>query len=68
MSTTREVNPHELTSAQREFAQSHQATPGFRSETLDAVFVYQLGARRTTRWLVDSAGLVVDSASFATAA
>jgi hypothetical protein len=68
MTTACEVSPHELTHAQREFAQSHQATPGFRSELLDAVFVYQLGARRTTRWLVDGAGVVVDSASFATPA
>ena len=67
MTTTREINPRELTDAQRAFAESHQATPGFRSESLDAVFVYQLGARRTTRWLVDGAGSVVDSASFATA-
>ena len=67
MTTTCEVSPHELTTAQRAFAQAHQATPGFRSEILEAVFVYQLGARRTTRWLVDGAGVVVDSASFATA-
>ena len=68
MTTITEVSSHELTDAQRAFADAHQATPGFRSESLDAVFVYQFGARRTARWLVDAAGLVVDSASFTTAA
>jgi hypothetical protein len=66
MTTTREVRPHALTDAQRAFAHTHRATPGFRSEVSDAVFVYQHGARKTTRWLVDAAGMVVESASFGT--
>jgi hypothetical protein len=68
MTTITEVSSHEPTDARRAFADAHQATPGFRSESLDAVFVYQFGARRTARWLVDAAGRVVDSASFTTAA
>src|SRR5712664_3804449 len=64
MTTIAEVSPHELTDAQRAFAETHQATPGFRSQRSDAVFMYQFGDRRTARWLVDAAGLVVDSASF----
>jgi hypothetical protein len=68
MTTVSEVRPHELTAAQRAFAHKHDATPGFRSEASDKVFLYQRGARRTIRWLIDGAGLVVDSTSFAGAA
>jgi hypothetical protein len=66
MTTVTALSPDELTHAQRAFADSHQATAGFRSEFSDAVFLYGRGARRTTRWLVDSAGLIVDTRSFAT--
>jgi hypothetical protein len=67
MTTTTAVSPRELTDAQRAFAKTHHAAPGLRSESSDAVFVYQFGARRTSRWPIDDAGLVVDSASFKTA-
>ncbi|MDX6659762.1 MAG: hypothetical protein QOJ55_584 [Solirubrobacteraceae bacterium] len=67
MTTITEVSPRELTDAQRAFAETHHAAPGLRSESSDAVFVYQYGSRRTSRWLVDAAGLVLDSASFKTA-
>ena len=67
MTTTTDVSLRELTDAQRAFAETHHAAPGFRSESSDAVFVYEFGARRTSRWLIDAAGLVVDSASFKTA-
>ena len=66
MTTIREVRPYQLTDAQRAFADSHQAMPGFRSEFSDAVFLYGRGAERTTRWLVDAAGLIVDTRSFGT--
>jgi hypothetical protein len=49
MTTALDVNPRALTDAQRAFAHTHRATPGFRSEISDAVFVYQRGGRRTTR-------------------
>jgi hypothetical protein len=62
------ISPLELTDAQRDFADAHHATPGFRSELSDAVFVYRRGGRRTTRWLVDASGLIVGSTSFRTAA
>ena len=68
MTTTTYVSPRELTDAQRAFAETHHAAPGLRSESSDAVFVYRFGARRTSRWLIDAAGLVVDSASFKSAA
>jgi hypothetical protein len=66
MTTIPEIDAHELTDAQRAFADSHQAMPGFRSEFSDAVFLYERGAWRTTRWLVDAAGQIVDTRSFAT--
>jgi hypothetical protein len=59
------ISPRELTDAQRAFALAHHATPGFRSELSDDVFVYRGGDRRSTRWLVDSAGLIVETTSFA---
>jgi hypothetical protein len=59
------ISPDELTEAQRAFARTHEAAPGFRSEVSDDVFVYRRGARRTTRWLVDAAGVVVGTSSFA---
>ena len=68
MTTAHPVDPRELTDAQRAFAATHHAAPGFRSDSSDAVFVYRFGPRRTSRWLIDSAGLVVESASFKTAA
>jgi hypothetical protein len=40
--------------------------PGFRSELSDDVFLYGRSAGRTTRWLIDAAGLIVDTRSFAT--
>jgi hypothetical protein len=67
MTTVTALSASELTAAQRAFADSHQAMPGFRSELSDAVFLYGRSPRRTTRWLVDAAGLIVDTRSFATA-
>ena len=63
MTTAPEVSPDALTDAQRAFAHAHRATPGFRSEISDAVFVYHRGSRSTTRWLIDATGLVVESTS-----
>jgi hypothetical protein len=65
VTTVPEVSAHELTDAQRAFADSHRALPGFRAELSDAVFLYERGAGRTTRWLVDAAGLIVATKSFA---
>jgi hypothetical protein len=59
------IRSADLTDAQRAFARTHHAAPGFRSEVSDAVFVYQRSASRTTRWLVDAAGLIIGTSSFA---
>ena len=54
-----------LTLAQREFAEHNQAVPAVRSaQDPRMVFMYRDEPRRTSRWLVDEAGEVVDSAMF----
>lgn len=55
----------ELTAAQFAFAERHQAVPAVRSaQDPRMVFMYRDEAHRTSRWLVDHAGIVVDVASF----
>jgi hypothetical protein len=55
----------ELTAAQIMFANDNQAVPAVRSaQDPRLVFMYRDEEHRTSRWLVDDAGLVVDVASF----
>ena len=55
----------ELTTAQNAFAQRNQAVPAVRSaQDPQLVFMYRDEAHRTSRWLVDGSGMVVDVASF----
>jgi hypothetical protein len=54
-----------LTPAQSAFAQLNGAVPAVRSpRDPRLVFMYRDEAHRTSRWLVDDEGLVVDIASF----
>jgi hypothetical protein len=55
----------ELTAAQFAFAARHRAVPAVRSaQDPRMVFMYRDETHRTSRWLVDDAGTVIDIASF----
>ena len=55
----------DLTAAQNAFAMQNQAVPAVRSgQDPRMVFMYRDEQHRTSRWLVDDEGLVVDVASF----
>jgi len=54
-----------LTEAQRQFAREHHANPVLRSDSDGRmIFMYRNDELGTSRWLVDPAGKVVDSAVF----
>jgi hypothetical protein len=55
----------QLTAAQFAFAERNRAVPAVRSaQDPRMVFMYRDEAHRTSRWLVDDAGIVIDVASF----
>ncbi|HUO71061.1 MAG TPA: hypothetical protein VMU39_09810 [Solirubrobacteraceae bacterium] len=55
----------ELTPAQSAFAEKYRAVPAVRSaQNPRLVFMYRDEEHRTSRWLVDSEGDVLDVASF----
>jgi hypothetical protein len=54
-----------LTAEQRGFARTHMAIPGERAAgALDLVFMYRREQAGTHRWLVDDAGVVVETTWF----
>jgi hypothetical protein len=54
-----------LTEPQREFAEQYRAIPAVRSaQDPRMIFMYRDEPYRTSRWLVDEAGDVIDSAMF----
>jgi hypothetical protein len=55
----------ELTPAQRQFVQDHDAVSVMRAETSPVhVFVYAHEPLRMHRWLIDASGVILDLASF----
>jgi len=60
-----ELTPDRLTPAQQRFAREHSAVPGMCADSSRwTVYMYRTGPLQTTRWLVDAAGNIVDSATF----
>jgi hypothetical protein len=60
---SRRIN--DLTEPQRRFAARHEAVPAVRSgQDPRMIFMYRDEAHRTSRWLVDETGQVIDTATF----
>jgi len=53
-----------LSPAQEDFAEQHDATPGFDAGNGTGVFFYRHEERMTDRWLVDRQGAVLEEVHF----